>query len=105
MLELQKRIDQQKYQMETLSAETEHYTRLCEEQKRELGSMNVEMLRQEYEEQVGELAAEKDKLEQFICGVSEEYRRIEEEEEAQLAGFKQGNLELTAMIEEALSVK
>lgn len=32
-LELQKKLDTQTYQMDTLSAETEHYMKICEEQK------------------------------------------------------------------------
>lgn len=51
VLELQKKLDHQKYQMETLTSETEAFMKLCEEQKRQLESAGMEMMRQEYEEQ------------------------------------------------------
>lgn len=56
---MQKKIDQQKYQIDTLTVETENYMNLCEEQKKALSSFNIEMLKQEYEEQISELINEK----------------------------------------------
>lgn len=43
---MQKKIDHQKFQMDTLTLETQNYMILCEEQKRQLSSLNIEMLRQ-----------------------------------------------------------
>lgn len=48
ILEMQKKIDHQKFMIDTLSQETEGYMSLCEEQKKELNSLNIDMLKQEY---------------------------------------------------------
>lgn len=46
---MQKKIDQQKFQIDTLTLETENYMKICEEQKKELSNVNIEILKQEYE--------------------------------------------------------
>lgn len=77
ILEMQKKMDHQKFMIDTLSQETEGYMSLCEEQKKELNSLNIEMLKQEYEEQISELIAEKEKLTELIENLTEEYRMVE----------------------------
>lgn len=50
---------------------------ICEQQKQQLDSSNLEMLRQEYEEQISELVQEKDKIVNVIYALTEEYRQVE----------------------------
>ena len=59
VLEYQKRLDTQSYQIQTLTAETEHFMRMCEEQKEQINSLNLPMLRQEYQEHISQLVEEK----------------------------------------------
>lgn len=49
VLELQKKLDTQDYQIQSLTSEAEHFMRMCEEQKEEINRLNVATLRQEYE--------------------------------------------------------
>lgn len=96
---MQKKIDHQKFMIDTLSQETEGYMSLCEEQKKELSSLNIDMLKQEYEEQIGELIAEKEKLTELIENLTEEYRMVEVQQEGEIRDMKTSNSELARRIE------
>ena len=48
--------------------------KICEEQKKELSNVNIEILKQEYEEQITDLICEKEKLSDLIQNLSEEYQ-------------------------------
>lgn len=53
---------------------------ICEQQKQQLDNTNIEMLRQEYEEQINELVEEKDKITNVIYALTEDYRQAEIEQ-------------------------
>lgn len=78
---------------------------ICEQQKQQLDSTNVEMLRQQYEEQINELVEEKDKITNIIYALTEDYRQVEIEQQMELNSLKTKNIELAKLIEQAMNEK
>lgn len=105
MLELQKRIDHQKFQIQSLTEETELFMQTCEEQKRELAAFNIEMMRQEFDEQIQDLLVEKEKISELILNLTEEYKMVELGEEENIKLIKQENMQIAKRIEEHLNSK
>lgn len=63
------------------------------------------MLKQEYEEQISELIAEKEKLTELIENLTEEYRMVEVQQEGEIREMKASNMELARRIEQGMNRK
>lgn len=65
-MEVQKTIAKQKCDIDTLSLEVAQYMSLCEEQKKQLSSVDLAMMKEEYEEQLRTSAAENEHIASLI---------------------------------------
>lgn len=75
---------------------------LCHQQREVLIGLNLDGLRSEYEQQVGELLADRDKIREMVGQVEEECREGEDGARAGLEGVRAGNADLCSRIEDGI---
>ena len=79
--------------------------RNCDDQKSYLRTVNVDMMRQEYEEEVKLLTEERDKLMNLVMSIKEEKAIWHNEKHEKIASARYDNQLLSEKIEKALLQK